>query len=70
MLENLTSHFSCPSVLDLKVGSGNHGDYATEEKRLRHFHNKQNSTTGTLHIRVSGMQVGVVFYLDFNSLGD
>ncbi len=42
--------------MDLKVGYGNHDDHDSE-KRLRHQQIKENSTTGTLHLRLGGTQV-------------
>ncbi len=56
VLENLTSRYTYPCILDLKVGSGNHDDHDSE-KRLRHQQVKENSTTGTLHLRLGGTQV-------------
>ncbi len=57
VLENLTSKFSAPSVLDLKVGTRQHSDTASEEKIRKHSETCTNSTSGSLGVRMCGMQV-------------
>ena len=61
MLENLTSKFSAPSVLDLKIGTRQHGDDVPEEKVKKHKETCANSTSRTLGVRICGLQVSVVF---------
>lgn len=57
LLENLASKFKHPSILDLKIGTRGYGDDVTEEKRQAHVAKAKLSTTGTLGIRIGGMQV-------------
>ena len=57
VLENLTSKFSSPSILDLKVGTRQYGDDVTETKKKKHMKTVAESTSSTLGIRICGMQV-------------
>ena len=57
VLEDLTLKFQCPCVLDLKVGTRQHGDDITEEKRKLHVERCAKSTSHTLGVRICGMQV-------------
>ena len=57
VLENLTSKFSSPSILDLKVGTRQYGDDIPEEKKKKHMKTVAESTSSTLGIRICGMQV-------------
>ncbi len=57
VLENLSSKFHSPSVLDVKMGTRQHGDDACPEKVIKHKHTCANSTSGSLGIRLAGMQV-------------
>lgn len=57
VLENLTAKFKCPCILDLKVGTRQHGDDISEEKRKKHIERCANSTTKTLGVRICGLQV-------------
>lgn len=56
VLENLTAKYDHPCILDLKVGTRQHGDDAPEEKVRRHTVTCATSTSLELGIRVCGMQ--------------
>ncbi len=57
VLENLTSKYAFPSVLDLKVGTRQHGDDSTPYKIAKHMHSCAISTSSTLGVRMAGLQV-------------
>lgn len=46
-----------PCVLDLKMGTQQHGDDATEEKKAVKIRKCQQSTASTIGVCLSGMQV-------------
>lgn len=57
MMENITSSYRRPCVLDLKMGTRQHGDDATAEKRSKQIAKCAASTSATLGVRLCGMQV-------------
>ncbi|CAG9815640.1 unnamed protein product [Phaedon cochleariae] len=57
MLENITSRYSRPCILDLKMGTRQHGDDATADKRRKQMAKCAASTSASLGVRLCGMQV-------------
>ena len=57
ILENLTSKYHAPCVLDMKLGTRQHGDSATPDKIQKHVYTCSVTTSGTLGVRMAGMQV-------------
>lgn len=57
LLENLTSRFKQPCVLDLKVGTRQYGDSASPAKVRSKMMKVATTTSGKLGLRLGGMQV-------------
>jgi len=57
MLEDVTSDYNFPCILDLKVGTQLDRIGCSERKRDKHFNLAKRSSTGSLCLRLAGMQV-------------
>ncbi|CAD6193271.1 unnamed protein product [Caenorhabditis auriculariae] len=57
LLENVVAHFARPYVLDLKIGTRQHGDNSSKEKREQAILKCKLSTSGKLGARLVGMQM-------------
>ena len=57
LLENLTSKYRHPCVLDLKLGTRQHGDGVSASKKMSKVAKVANTTSGVLGLRLGGMQM-------------
>jgi inositol-hexakisphosphate kinase len=57
LLENLVSKYKFPCVLDLKVGSRQYADDVSAAKKARKIQKAAETTSATLGLRLTGMQV-------------
>jgi len=69
LLEHIGYSYKFPCILDLKMGVQQHGDDATEVKAREHQKRCEKSTSGSLGVRLCGMQVydpetNTYFYTD------
>ncbi|CEF66686.1 Inositol polyphosphate kinase family-containing protein [Strongyloides ratti] len=56
-LEDIVSIYKKPCVVDLKMGTRQYGDHATAEKKASQTQKSESSTSGTLGVRIVGMQI-------------
>ncbi|KAK0395609.1 hypothetical protein QR680_001356 [Steinernema hermaphroditum] len=56
ILENITSKFLRPCVIDLKLGTRQHGDDATPEKKISQKKKCAKTTSQTMGLRLCGLQ--------------
>ncbi|XP_039265305.2 inositol hexakisphosphate kinase 1-like [Styela clava] len=57
MLEDVSTGFRHPSVIDFKLGRQIERNDCSQEKKNKHVELAKNSSTGTLMLRLAGMQV-------------
>lgn len=62
LLENLVSGYKYPCVLDLKVGARQYADDVSAAKKARKIAKAQNTTSSTLGLRLTGMQVNITIH--------
>eukprot|EP00871_Galdieria_phlegrea_P001019 jgi/Galph1/1918/GphlegSOOS_G590.1 len=65
ILEDLTSNFQKPCVLDCKMGTRHYDDDASEEKKRAHILKALSTTSSSMGIRFTGMQVYKLPYRNF-----
>ena len=61
MLENLVSKFQFPCIMDLKMGNRLQDDDASQTKRESHQNKVNETTSGILGLRITGIQVRCLF---------
>ncbi|XP_054153379.1 inositol hexakisphosphate kinase 3-like [Oppia nitens] len=57
LLENLTYNYKFPCVMDIKMGVRQYDDFANESKILSHTIKVSKTTSGSLGLRITGVQV-------------
>ena len=57
ILENLTGKYKHPCVVDLKLGTRTYSDIMSDEKKQKHSMRCASTTSGSLGVRLGGMQV-------------
>ena len=57
LLENVAARFRHPCILDLKMGTRQHGDDVSPEKKERFTERCRSTTSSSLGVRIGGMQV-------------
>ena len=62
-MENLTSDFEYPCIMDLKMGTRLHDDLATQTKIQSHESKVNETTSRALGLRVTGIQVSIYFFI-------
>jgi inositol-hexakisphosphate kinase len=57
LLENVAAKFKYPCILDLKMGTRQHGDDAPESKKNSQMRKCASTTSSAVGLRLIGMQV-------------
>ena len=61
LLDDITHTYQYPSILDLKIGTQLDRPGCSPAKKDKHVNLVQKSSTGSLGLRLAGMQVGLLF---------